>query len=149
TVVGLGLLVAVVAGWLLATLGGRDFLLAQVQSRLPAGTELSWGRAEGPASGPLVMADVRFVHRTLPPEGGKPVPYGQCAKPGTLTFTARRIVLDPAIRPLLGRLLRLDAMIVEGATLDLPITDSPFELPTWPEVLPDITPPLDLQADAI
>ena len=26
----------------------------------------------------------------------------------------------------------------EGATLDLPKTDSPFELPTWPEVLPDI-----------
>src|SRR5690606_36806550 len=45
TVLGVGLLVAVVAWWLLATLGGRDFLLAQVQSRLPAGTELSWGRA--------------------------------------------------------------------------------------------------------
>src|SRR5690606_36732246 len=64
-------------------------------------------------------------------------------------FTARRIVIDPALRPLLGKLLRLDTMIVEGATLDLPRTDSPFELPTWPEVLPDITPPLGLQADAI
>src|SRR5690606_9853631 len=66
-----------------------------------------------------------------------------------LTFTARRVVIDPDIRPLLGKLLRLDTMIVEGATLDLPKTDSPFELPTWPEVLPDITPPLGLQADAI
>src|SRR5690606_22958930 len=34
-------------------------------------------------------------------------------------------------------------------TLDLPVTDSPFELPTWPEVLPDINPPLGLQADTI
>src|SRR3546814_6584111 len=40
-------------------------------------------------------------------------------------------------------------MIVEGAALDLPSTDSPFELPTWPEVLPDIDPPLGLQADTI
>ena len=149
TAAGLVLLAAVLAWWLLGTLGGRDFLLAQVESRLPAGTGLSWSRAEGPASGPLVMHDVRFVQKTCPQEGGEPVPYGQCADPGTLTFTARRIVLDPAIRPLLGRLLRLDTMIVEGATLDLPVTDSPFELPTWPEVLPDINPPLGLQADAI
>ena len=149
TAVGLALLVLVVAWWLLSTLGGRDFLLAQVKARLPAGTSLSWSRAEGPASGPLTMHDVRFVQKTCPQKDGEPVPYGQCAKPGTLTFTARRIVIDPDIRPLLGRLLRLDTMIVEGATLDLPKTDSPFELPTWPEVLPDITPPLGLQADAI
>ena len=149
TAVGLALLVLVVAWWLLSTLGGRDFLLAQVKARLPAGTSLSWSRAEGPASGPLTMHDVRFVQKTCPQKDGEPVPYGQCAKPGTLTFTARRIVIDPDIRPLLGRLLRLDTMIVEGATLDLPKTDSPFELPTWPEVLPDITPPIGLQADAI
>src|SRR3546814_10360171 len=95
------------------------------------------------------MHDVRFVQKTCPQEGGEPVPYGQCAEPGTLAFSARRIVIDPAIRPLLGRLLRLDTMIVEGAALDLPSTDSPFELPTWPEVLPDIDPPLGLQADTI
>jgi translocation and assembly module TamB len=149
TALGLTLLVLVVAWWLLTTLGGRDFLLAQVRARLPAGTSLSWSRAEGPASGPLTMHDVRFVQKTCPQKDGEPVPYGQCAKPGTLTFTARRIVIDPDIRPLLGRLLRLDTMIVEDATLDLPKTDSPFELPTWPEVLPDITPPIGLQADAI
>src|SRR3546814_5162075 len=108
---------------------GRDFLLAQFKARLPAGTELSWSRAEGPARGPLVMHDVRFVQKTCPQEGGEPVPYGQCAEPGTLAFSARRIVIDPAIRPLLGRLLRLDTMIVEGAALDLPSTDSPFALP--------------------
>ncbi|GAA3913426.1 translocation/assembly module TamB domain-containing protein [Luteimonas lutimaris] len=149
TAVGLALLVVVVAWWLLSTLGGRDFLLAQVKARLPAGVELSWSSAEGPARGPMTLHDVRFVQKTCPQEGGEPVPYGQCPKPGTLTFTARRIVIDPDIRPLLGKLLRLDTMIVEGATLDLPKTDSPFELPTWPEVLPDITPPLGLQADAI
>ncbi len=149
TAAGLVLLAAVLAWWLLSTLGGRDFLLAQVKARLPAGVELSWSSAEGPARGPMTLHDVRFVQKTCPQEGGEPVPYGQCAKPGTLTFTARRIVIDPDIRPLLGRLLRLDTMIVEGATLDLPKTDSPFELPTWPEVLPDITPPLGLQADAI
>ncbi|HVI59446.1 MAG TPA: translocation/assembly module TamB domain-containing protein [Luteimonas sp.] len=149
TAVGLALLAGVLAWWLLQTLGGRDFLLAQVKARLPAGASLSWGSAEGPVSGPMTLHDVRFVQRLCPDKGGEPVPYGQCAKPGTLTFTARRIVVDPAIRPLLGRLLRLDTLIVEGAALDLPKSDSPFELPTWPEVLPDITPPLGLQADAI
>src|SRR3546814_2383721 len=78
-----------------------------------------------------------------------PVPYGQCAEPGTLAVSARRIVIDPAIRKLLGRLLRLDTIIAESAALDLPSTDSPFELPTCPEVLPDRDPPLGLQADTI
>src|SRR5690606_10936439 len=36
-----------------------------------------------------------------------------------------------------------------GATLDLPRSDTPFELPRWPESLPGIAPPLALQADDI
>ena len=64
-------------------------------------------------------------------------------------FTAQTIVLDPAIRPLFGRRLRLDALDVRNATLDLPKSDKPFELPRWPESLPQIAPPLALQADAI
>src|SRR5690606_37045599 len=59
------------------------------------------------------------------------------------------VVLDPALRPLLGRRLRLDALVVRDATLELPRSDTPFELPQWPESLPGIAPPLDLQADDI
>ena len=66
-----------------------------------------------------------------------------------LDFTAKRIVLDPDIRPLIGKLLRLDALDVEDATLDLPVSDKPFELPRWPDVLPQIALPLALQADTI
>jgi translocation and assembly module TamB len=135
--------------WLLMTLGGRDFLLSQIVVRLPAGTELTWQRAQGPAAGPLTMHGVRFVQRVCPDVEGEPVPYGKCPAPRALTFTAKRIVIDPDIRPLLGRLLRLDAIEVEGATLDLPESDEPFELPRWPEVLPQIAPPLALQADII
>src|SRR5690606_35102722 len=52
--------------------------------------------------------------------------------------------------PLIGRRLRLDAMDMAGAALDLPEpADTPFELPTWPEVLPRIDLPLSLQADTI
>src|SRR5690606_25674892 len=36
-----------------------------------------------------------------------------------------------------------------GARLDLPRSDTPFELPQWPETLPEIAPPLALQADTI
>ena len=147
---GLVLLAGVLLYWLLSTFGGRDFLLARIVAALPAGSELTWGRAEGPASGPLTLHDVRYVQRGCPDIDGEPVPYGQCPRPTVLTFTARRIVLDPAITPLIGRRLRLDAMDVAGAALDLPEpADTPFELPTWPEVLPRIELPLSLQADTI
>ena len=38
---------------------------------------------------------------------------------------------------------------MRNATLDLPKSDKPFELPRWPESLPQIAPPLALQADTI
>ncbi|MDH7452149.1 translocation/assembly module TamB domain-containing protein [Luteimonas composti] len=146
----LAVLGAVLLYWLLTTFGGRDFLLARIVAALPAGTELTWARAEGPASGPLVLHDVRYVQRGCPDVDGEPVPYGQCEHPTVLTFGAHRVVLDPAITPLIGRRLRLDALDVEGAALDLPEpADTPFELPTWPEVLPRIDLPLSLQADTI
>ncbi|WP_202843703.1 translocation/assembly module TamB domain-containing protein [Luteimonas saliphila] len=143
------LLAAALLYWLLSTFGGRDFLLARIAAALPDGTELTWSGAEGPASGPLIVHDVRYVQRSCPDVDGEPVPYGQCADPTVLTFTARRVVLDPEITPLIGKRLRLDAMDVEAATLDLPRSDTPFEMPTWPEVLPRIDLPLSLESDAI
>ena len=150
--IGAGVLVALLlalAYWALMTLGGRQFLLSQIVARLPAGTELAWREAEGPAAGPLVLRGVRFTMRSCPDVDGEPVPFGRCDDPRTLVFTARRVMLDPDIRPLLGLLLRLDTLEIEGATLDLPRSDEPFELPRWPEVLPQIEPPLGLQADRI
>jgi translocation and assembly module TamB len=124
--------------WLLTTIGGRDLLLSQIVSRLPAGTTLQWQRAEGPAAGPLTLHGVRFTHQPADAPRGAPI-----------VFTAQSIVLDPAIRPLLGRRLRLDALDIARATLELPESDEPFELPRWPESLPQIAPPLSLQADTI
>ncbi|AXK73145.1 translocation/assembly module TamB [Lysobacter sp. TY2-98] len=126
------LLVAIVAFayWLLTTIAGRDLLLAQIKARLPADASLEWKSAEGPASGPMTLHDVRFHWKKL-------------------AFAAQRVTIDPALRPLLGRRLRLDAMQVERATLDLPPSDTPFELPRWPQSLPQITVPLALQADDI
>ena len=140
---------AVLLYWLLATFGGRDFLLARIAGLLPAGTELTWSRAEGPVSGPLVVHDLRYVQRGCPDVDGEPVAYGDCDTPTVLTFSARRVVLDPEITPLIGRRLRLEAMDVEQAALDLPVSDAPFEMPTWPEVLPRIDLPLALESDTI
>ena len=135
--------------WLLATFGGRDFLMAQIVARLPAGSSLTWQRAEGPAAGPLVLHGVRFTMQGCPNKDGKPVPFGQCAKPTTLRFAAQRVRIDPDIRPLLGKLLRLDVLEIDNATLDIPKSDEPFELPRWPEALPRIDLPLGLQVDVI
>ena len=154
TIAALVLVLLFAVYWLLMTLGGRDFLLSQITSRLPAGTSLAWRDAKGPASGPLSLFDVRFVQMTCPDDAdGEPVPYGACDQHRVLVFTAQRVTIDPAILPLAGRLLRLDVLDVENAVLSLPPAvedDEPFQLPTWPDSLPDIGPlPLSLQADAI
>ncbi len=116
--------------WLLTTIGGRDLLLSQIVARLPSNATLSWRSVDGPLSGPLAMNGVRFTYDRI-------------------VFTADRVYLDPAIRPLLGKRLRLDAMQIANATLEIPKSDEPFELPRWPDVLPDINPPLELQADDV
>jgi len=146
--VGIAVVVALGLYWLLTTVRGRDLLLNQIVSRLPAGAELTWERAEGPASGPMTLHGVHFsLPRQIDPEC---VPSDEAScEMGDIVFNADTVVLDPALRPLLGRRLRLDAMVVRGATLDLPRSDTPFKLPEWPESLPDIAPPLALQADAI
>ncbi len=142
------MLAGVLLYWLVMTVGGRDLLLAQIKARLPAGTQLTWKSAEGPAAGPLILHGVHFsMPRQRDPEC-VPTPNASCAM-GTIVFDADKVVLDPALRPLLGRRLRLEALEVSVATLDLPRSDTPFELPRWPDVLPQIELPLDLQADAI
>ena len=135
--------------FLFNTLRGRDVLLNQIVSRLPAGSELTWSRAEGPASGPMILHDLRYVHRGCPDKDGKPVAWPDCNNALVTTFTAKRAMLDPMLQPLLGRRLRLEALSISGATLLLPDTDEPFELPRWPESLPAIAPPLALEADDI
>ncbi|MFD0739614.1 translocation/assembly module TamB domain-containing protein [Lysobacter koreensis] len=130
--------------WLLTTIGGRELLLAQVVQRLPDNATLSWQRAEGPARGPLTLHGVRFAYtpQCQPDDDA-------CVPAGPIVFTARRAYLDFALRPLLGRRLRLDALQVTDATLQLPESHEPFELPRWPDVLPQIAPPLALQADDV
>lgn len=116
--------------WLLQTIAGRDVLLAQIIARLPPGATLRWESVEGPLAGPLTIHGLDFRYDDY-------------------RFTARRAYLDPDIRPLLGRRLRLDAFELEGATLDLAPSDEPFELPRWPESLPAIEMPLAIQADTL
>ncbi len=124
------LLLAVALYWLLQTVAGRDVLLNQIIVRLPAGSSFTWKKAEGPLAGPLTLHGVDFRYEKI-------------------HFTAERVYLDPDLRPLLGRRLRLDALQVTNATLDIPKSDEPFKLPTWPELLPQIEMPLAIQADTL
>lgn len=144
------LLMAVGVYWIVSTIGGRDFLLAQIKLRLPAGSELHYSRAEGPVRGPLILHDLRFIHRTCPDRDGEPVAWPGCSQPRLITFTAKQAMLHPSLRPLLGRTLFLRALEVDQATLSLPeADDKPFELPRWPQSLPDIKPPMALHAERI
>jgi len=122
--------VLVLLYWLLQTVAGRDLLLAQIQARLPAGSTFTWERAEGPVAGPLTLHGVDFQF-------------------GDLRFQARRVHLEPDLRPLLGKRLYLDSLEVEDAILDLASSEEPFSLPSWPDSLPQIEVPLDIQADVL
>ncbi|HAI47810.1 MAG TPA: pathogenicity protein [Stenotrophomonas sp.] len=130
SVLGLALLALLLLYWLLQTVAGRDVLLAQVVARLPVGATLTWSKVDGPVAGPLVLHDLDFRYDDI-------------------HFTAERAYLDPDIRPLLGRKLQLDALQLKNATLNLAKSDEPFELPSWPESLPQIEMPLAIQADTI
>ncbi len=116
--------------WLVQTVAGRDVLLNQIIARLPAGSSFTWKKAEGPLAGPLTLYGVDFRYEKI-------------------HFTAERVYLDPDLRPLLGKRLRLDALQLTNATLDIPKSDEPFELPTWPELLPQIEMPIAIQADTL
>ena len=148
------LLIAVLAigllWWLLTTVGGRNVLLARIVAMLPSNASLTWASAEGPVKGPLSLHDVRFTWAACA-DKDRPVnaSFSTCKERRNTTFTAKTVTLDPSVRPLLGRKLLLDALGIEQATLDLAKDDKPFELPSWPEVLPRIEPPIALQADNI
>lgn len=147
-VAALAVVAAILLYWMLSTVAGRDVLLAQIVARLPAGATLTWDEAEGPAAGPLTLRGVRF---TLPRQRDPdcvPTAEASCAT-GTMVFTAKRVTVDAAIGALLSRTLRLDELVVEGATLDLPASDEPFRLPAWPEILPQIAPPLAVSAQDV
>src|SRR5688572_9421616 len=68
-VLALVLAVALLAYWLLTSIGGRDVLLAQIQQRLPASAQLEWSRAQGPAAGPLTLHDVRLRYAMADKDG--------------------------------------------------------------------------------
>jgi len=130
-ITALTLLALVLLYWLLQTVAGRDVLLSQIVARLPADALLTWESAEGPVAGPLILHGVRFHWDRI-------------------RFDADRVLLDADIRPLLGRRLRLDVLEVDNAVLVLPPSEEePFELPSWPESLPQITMPLAIQADVV
>lgn len=123
-------LLCVALYWLLQTVAGRDVLLAQITARLPADASLSYREVEGPIAGPLTLRGVDF-------------------RWDKIHFTADEVYLEPDLRPLLGKRLRLDVLRLRGAMLDVPESDEPFELPHWPDLLPQIEMPLAIQADRL
>ncbi|KQH72978.1 translocation/assembly module TamB domain-containing protein [Xylella fastidiosa subsp. sandyi] len=127
---GLFLTLLALLYWLLQTTSGRDALLAQVVTRLPAATALTWDRAEGAVAGPLTLHNIEFRYQDI-------------------HFRAARLRMDPDIWRLLLLRLRLDVLEMSNASLSLGQSEEPFKLPSWPDVLPSINVPLALQIDTI
>ncbi|MEO5595930.1 MAG: translocation/assembly module TamB domain-containing protein [Lysobacteraceae bacterium] len=130
--VGIGgvLLVVVIAAllfWLLATVSGRNTILARIVATLPPGS-LSWQRADGVISGPLTLYGVHYQHDGV-------------------DFRAQRITLVATLQPLLRKRLRLSRLNIETASLDLPKDTKPKPPPSWPDVLPKFAVPFDLGVD--
>ncbi len=153
-VLSVAAVLAVILGlvwWLLSTLGGRDLLLAQIKARLPANASLEWQSAEGPVRGPLVLHGARFTWVACADDDFdvNTVAMSLCKDPRTTRFTASRLLLHPRLGALFSARLELAAIEVEGASLDIAKSDTPFELPTWPEVLPRIEPPLAIAVDEV
>ncbi|KAF1712398.1 pathogenicity protein [Pseudoxanthomonas kalamensis DSM 18571] len=124
------LLLSIALYWLMHSVSGRDLLLGQVVSHLPADATLTWSRIDGPVSGPLTLENVEFRY-------------------GDTHFRAGRLFVDAELRQLLRRRLQLDRLELRDAVLELPSSDEPFELPHWPQVLPQLELPLDIAADAL
>ena len=122
--------VALFAGWLFNTAGGRNVLLARIVARLPADAHLTWKTAEGPAAGPMTLRGVHFDYH------------------GTV-FDADVVTLDPSLRPIASGRLQLDALSIAHGKLQLPETTEPFKLPDWPGSLPLIAIPLPVRVDAL
>src|SRR3546814_12180946 len=95
TGVGLFLLAVVLLVWLLQTIAGRDLLLNQIVTRLPANTTLTWTGAEGPAAGPLTLHGVHFsMPRQLDPSC-VPSDTASCAR-GRIVFDAQTVEIGRA-----------------------------------------------------
>ena len=115
--------------WLLWTTSGRDTLLHRVVNMLPPGS-LTWERADGVVYGPLTFHGLHYHHDGV-------------------DLRAQRVRLDPSLRQLFGRRLRLLSLEMDNATLDLPIDRTPQPLPSWPGSLPKFAMPFALSADSM
>ena len=122
-------LACLLVAWLLLTISGRDTLLGRLVHLLPAGS-LTWDRADGVVYGPLTLYGVHYRHNGV-------------------DLRARRVMLDPSLRQLFGRKLRLVALEMDDASLDLPVDRTPQPLPSWPGSLPKFAMPFAISADRL
>ncbi|MBS0456615.1 MAG: translocation/assembly module TamB domain-containing protein [Proteobacteria bacterium] len=120
---------ALLLAWLLLTTSGRDAALGITARFLPKGS-LTWQRADGVLGRSLTLHGLRFQHDGV-------------------TFSAKRVSLEPRWLPLLRDRVRLDALRVDDATLDLPIDHTPQPPPRWPDVLPKFDLPITLDVAQI
>ncbi len=134
--------------WLLYTASGRDTVLHQLAAHLPAGSRLQWQQAEGRLAGPLRLQGLRLEMPKQRNAACTPTPDMPCSM-GTLHAHIEHAELDLALTPLLWRRLQLNTLTLRSITLDLPASNTPFELPQWPDVLPTLELPLSVYADAI
>jgi translocation and assembly module TamB len=111
--------------WLTRTENGRDFILQQAQVRLPEGANLTWKSVDGSLAGGLAFEQLVYADAT------------QRFEAGSLDLSLRL----PAL--LFGN---VDIKTINAGKVRVYLAkdDSPFEFPRWPESLPTLDMPLDI-----
>jgi translocation and assembly module TamB len=116
------LLLLAAAAWLLFTTGGARWAADLATTRFA--TQVKYARIDGTLAGELTVSDFRF-------EGD----------PTSAKIRIAKMTIDPTLRMLLSRVLRIDRASVEGLVLTLPTQEKPDEPggSLWVE------PPLDIE----
>src|SRR5688572_11456668 len=114
-------LIVALVGWLLFTTAGARWVAGAATQRFAP--QVSYGAIDGTIAGELTVQDFRF-------EAGA----------DTAKIRITRMTVDPTLRMLLSRTLRIDRATVTGLTFTLPEKPKPDEpdKPLWVE------PPLEV-----
>ena len=113
--------------WIFKTPSGRDFTLTTARAYLPTGVHISWKHIDGTLAGPMHISGLDIQTKTV-------------------HLYAQDVTWDTQLQQLLThQKLTISQIQVAHTTVDLAKDNSPFTLPQWPDILPQLHTPLTIE----